>query len=231
MSATSHSTRFSPSSPTRSPGWMPASTSAAAHARTSVAVLRPGQVLVAAVALEPHGDLRPEPLRLPAVGLGEVAEVVIGPSLQGFIAPQTGASQSSRECSASSRSIASVIGRRHRRRPPHRHVHVRADGLRGRGQLVEFVDRHEVDRVPPLGGPAQDAAAEGDVLADAHFLQVAEVLGQGEAAGLVGREVLAGQADHLEQPPRALAEQVGVPHHVHVAHLVEIGLGDRRPGA
>ena len=58
MSAISHSTRFSPSSPTRSPGLMPASTSAAAQAERLVAVVRPGQILVAAVALEAHGDLR-----------------------------------------------------------------------------------------------------------------------------------------------------------------------------
>ena len=73
MSAISHSTRFSASRPTRSPGATPASIRAAAAASDLGPVVVPAQVAVEAVALEAQGGARPEALGLAAVQLGEVA--------------------------------------------------------------------------------------------------------------------------------------------------------------
>ena len=74
MSAISHSTRFSPSRPTRSPGSMPASTRAAARGQRVGAVVGPGQVVVQAVPSIAQRRQRPETLGLAAVQLDEIAK-------------------------------------------------------------------------------------------------------------------------------------------------------------
>src|SRR5439155_5659533 len=70
------------------------------------AVVRPGQVLPGPAPLVTHGDFRAETFGLPAVGFGDIPDVV---HLHGFMVPQTGASQPRFRCSVNSRSIASVI--------------------------------------------------------------------------------------------------------------------------
>ena len=107
------------------------------------------------------------------------------------------------------------------------HIHVGREEFAGGGENEIVALRHEVQKMKLLFRPGQEAGAEPDALANANFLPVAKELGQRKTAKMVGFKILARHADELEQAARGSAEEMRVPHHIHVAHHVEIRLGDR----
>ena len=108
-------------------------------------------------------------------------------------------------------------------------VYVGADQLRGGSEGVIVPFGEEVHEVEALGGAAEGAGAHGDMVAEADLGQVAGVLLEGEAAAAGICVVVGVHAEHGEEGEGALVEEVGVPHDIHMAHDVEVFLGDGGP--
>ena len=123
------------------------------------------------------------------------------------MAPETGAFQPSAACSATSRSMAAAMLGGNGDVRPDLHVDVGREELVGRRQHLRLALGHEMHHVQLLRRPPEDAGPDRDLLAFTHLDQVGEELLERECPGLIGLEILAVQADLLEEPPVALPKR------------------------
>ena len=102
-----------------------------------------------------------------------------------------------------------------------RHVDVPCDDFRrGRQYAHLFFEKIHYEMKLPFGS-AKRSDSNGNGLADADFSQIANMLFQYKAPCIVLSEILLSQSDRRKELEHTPAEQMRVPHDIHVPHKVD----------
>jgi hypothetical protein len=116
---------------------------------------------------------------------------------------------------------------RNRRGSSNRHVDVRRYNLRGGGEFLGILFDQEDHEVELFLRSPNGSDSQRDGFSTSHFGKVSNVLFEDKTAGVFGFKIVERQSDRLKELDRGSSEQMGVPHHVHVAHEIDPVLRDR----
>ncbi len=106
------------------------------------------------------------------------------------------------------------------------HVDVRADEFRRGGDAAVFFDHHKMHEMPPFFGAADQPAMNPHRLADPHLSQIPQMAFQRKRPGIGANAIVIRQPEQVKHLAGGIAEQMRIPHHIHMAHLVEVVLGN-----
>ena len=105
------------------------------------------------------------------------------------------------------------------------HINVGSNHFEGSCDILFALVDHAVQHMIAFAVALKHTRMHVDRLSHADLRQIADVAFECERTSLVLLDVLLGQPDQLQHASHRHAKQMGVPHDVHVSHLVHVVAG------